>query len=333
MTNPTGRAAVDQHHRADVALAHQLGDLAHRALGGGGDDGLGHDLADQHAASLQSRAVAQRTPAQLARQRRVESRDRARSPRSRPGPLRGRARVARRRAQRHRPEPPRRLGPCERRARIGARVTERQRTTAPSRICGSVAVADSTETAARLGGAPAAARRDRRDPRRPCCSAPTSAADLRGAPRSGLLEALRARSARPGRRARSVRDAFYVFYSDHAATVIAASVLRGDRLHRARRALSLPGRRGRARRRSCRRRRSACRSSAPSCWPSASLMGAFGERVRRVDVPRRPAHGRRRERRTGSSVLAASSFIGLVGQLALAAAFVLIASTRCAPGC
>ena len=66
---------VDQHDRADVALAHQLGDLAHRPLAARAvTTSLGHDLADQHGgASLQSRAVAHRTPGQLANRRRVET--------------------------------------------------------------------------------------------------------------------------------------------------------------------------------------------------------------------------------------------------------------------
>jgi pimeloyl-ACP methyl ester carboxylesterase len=39
---------LDEHDRADVALAHQLRDRAHRGARIHGDDGLRHDVADQH---------------------------------------------------------------------------------------------------------------------------------------------------------------------------------------------------------------------------------------------------------------------------------------------
>ena len=72
--------------------------------------------------------MAQRTPTQLARQRRVESVIGLLSPffdvvlyaGERVSRVAGRNDID--------PEPPRRLDPSERRARIGARVTERQRT-------------------------------------------------------------------------------------------------------------------------------------------------------------------------------------------------------------
>jgi hypothetical protein len=72
--------------------------------------------------------MAQRTPTQLTRQRRVESVIGLLSPfldvvlyaGERVSRVAGRNDID--------PEPPRRLDPSERRARIGARVTERQRT-------------------------------------------------------------------------------------------------------------------------------------------------------------------------------------------------------------
>ena len=70
-------AVVDQDHRADVALAHELGDLADGRARTGGDHGLGHHLPDQHAASLPraytSRPMAPLTPQQLAWRGRVET--------------------------------------------------------------------------------------------------------------------------------------------------------------------------------------------------------------------------------------------------------------------
>ena len=112
--------AVHQHDRADVALPHQLGDLAHRALRRCGDDGLGHDFADEHGrASLQSRAVAHRTPTQRALQRRLEGLIGLAAPAldlllfagERVARVAGRNEIS--------PDPPRRLGRREARTPIG----------------------------------------------------------------------------------------------------------------------------------------------------------------------------------------------------------------------
>src|SRR4051795_2211846 len=70
---------VEQDDRADVALAHELGDLADRRVRGGGDHRLGHDLADLHGprtldqARRKMPAVAPPSPTQLAWRRRIEA--------------------------------------------------------------------------------------------------------------------------------------------------------------------------------------------------------------------------------------------------------------------
>jgi hypothetical protein len=70
-----GSVAVDEDDRADVALAHHLGDRAHRAAGRRGDDRLRHDLADLHPGfeSYTSARMAQPSPTQQAWRHRVEA--------------------------------------------------------------------------------------------------------------------------------------------------------------------------------------------------------------------------------------------------------------------
>src|SRR5512132_2369812 len=69
---------VDQDDGADVALAHELGHVAHRRVRRGGDHRLRHDLADPHGSSartlsIQSSPVAPPTPTQLAWRGRIEA--------------------------------------------------------------------------------------------------------------------------------------------------------------------------------------------------------------------------------------------------------------------
>ena len=100
-----GRPAVaHEHDRADVALAHQRGDLTNRRGRGGRDDRRRHDVPSSIARVYNRRAVAHRTPAQLAnRPVALESADLGRGAAARPPALRGRPRLARRRAQRRGP--------------------------------------------------------------------------------------------------------------------------------------------------------------------------------------------------------------------------------------
>jgi hypothetical protein len=146
-----------------------------------------------------------------------------------------------------------------------------------------------------------------------------------GAPRSGLLEALQS-AERPGPvgDTRSVRDAFYVFYNDHAGEVIAASVVRAIGLIAIGWVLSFLAAAVRARRRELPRAATWLPLVGAVLQAVASLMGTFASASgvsTYLDGPRTVDAA---ADVTGSSVLVASSFIGLVGQFALAAAFVLI---------
>jgi hypothetical protein len=145
------------------------------------------------------------------------------------------------------------------------------------------------------------------------------------APRSGLLEALQD-AERPGPvgDTRSVRDAFYVFYNDHAGQVIAASVVRAIGLIAIGWVLSFLAAAVRARRRELPRAATWLPLLGAVLQAVASLMGTFASASgvsTYLDGPRTVDAA---SDVTGSSVLVASSFIGLVGQFALAAAFVLI---------
>jgi hypothetical protein len=146
-----------------------------------------------------------------------------------------------------------------------------------------------------------------------------------GAPRSGLLEALQsAERSGPVGETRSVRDAFYVFYNDHAGEVIAASVLRAIGLIAIGWTLSFLAAAVRARRKELPKAATWLPLVGAVLQAVASLMGTFASASgvsTYLDGPRTVDAA---SDVTGSSVLVASSFIGLVGQFALAAAFVLI---------
>jgi hypothetical protein len=146
-----------------------------------------------------------------------------------------------------------------------------------------------------------------------------------GAPRSGLLEALQsAERSGPVGDTRSVRDAFYVFYNDHAGEVIAASVVRSIGLIAIGWVLSFLAAAVRARRPQLPRAATWIPLVGAVLQAVASLMGTFASAAgvsTYLDGPRTVDAA---SDVTGSSVLVASSFIGLVGQFALAAAFVLI---------
>jgi hypothetical protein len=146
-----------------------------------------------------------------------------------------------------------------------------------------------------------------------------------GAPRSGLLEALQnAERSGPVGETRSVRDAFYVFYNDHAGEVIAASVVRSIGLIAVGWLLSFLAAAVRARRKELPRAATWLPLVGAVLQAVASLMGTFASASgvsTYLDGPRTVDAA---SDVTGSSVLVASSFIGLVGQFALAAAFVLI---------
>jgi hypothetical protein len=146
-----------------------------------------------------------------------------------------------------------------------------------------------------------------------------------GAPRSGLLEALQsAERSGPVGETRSVRDAFYVFYNDHAGEVIAASVVRSIGLIAIGWLLSFLAAATRARRPQLPKAATWLPLVGAVLQAVASLMGTFASASgvsTYLDGPRTVDAA---SDVTGSSVLVASSFIGLVGQFALAAAFVLI---------
>jgi hypothetical protein len=146
-----------------------------------------------------------------------------------------------------------------------------------------------------------------------------------GAPRSGLLEALQnAERSGPVGETRSVRDGFSVFYNDHAGEVIAASVLRAIGLIAVGWTLSFLAAAVRARRAELPRAATWLPLVGAVLQAVASLMGTFASASgvsTYLDGPRTVDAA---SDVTGSSVLVASSFIGLVGQFALAAAFVLI---------
>ncbi len=121
-----------------------------------------------------------------------------------------------------------------------------------------------------------------------------------------------------------MRDAFYVFYNDHAGEVIAASVLRAIGLIAIGWTLSFLAAAVRARRAELPKAATWLPLVGAVLQAVASLMGTFASASgvsTYLDGPRTVDAA---SDVTGSSVLVASSFIGLVGQFALAAAFVLI---------
>jgi hypothetical protein len=146
-----------------------------------------------------------------------------------------------------------------------------------------------------------------------------------GAPRSGLLEALQS-AERPGLvgQTRSVRDGFYVFYNDHAAEVIAASVARAIGLIAVGWLLSFLAAATRARRPQLPRAATWLPLVGAVLQAVAALMGTFASAAGVSTYLNGPRTVDAASEVTSSSVLVASSFIGLVGQFALAAAFVLI---------
>jgi hypothetical protein len=146
-----------------------------------------------------------------------------------------------------------------------------------------------------------------------------------GAPRSGLLEALQ-NAERPGPvgQARSVRDGFYAFYNDHAGEVIAASVARAIGLIAVGWLLSFLAAATRARRPQLPRAATWLPLVGAVLQAVAALMGTFASAAGVSTYLSGPRTVDAAGEVTSSSVLVASSFIGLVGQFALAAAFVLI---------
>jgi hypothetical protein len=146
-----------------------------------------------------------------------------------------------------------------------------------------------------------------------------------GAPRSGLLEALQS-AQRPGPvgETRSVRDGFYAFYNDHAGEVIAASVARAIGLIAVGWLLSFLAAATRARRPQLPRAATWLPLVGAVLQAVATLMGTFASASGVSTFLDGPRTVDAASEVTSSSVLVASSFIGLVGQFALAAAFVLI---------
>lgn len=146
-----------------------------------------------------------------------------------------------------------------------------------------------------------------------------------GAPRSGLLEALQnAERSGPVGQTRSVRDGFYAFYNAHAGEVIAASVARAIGLIAVGWLLSFLAAATRARRPQLPRAATWLPLVGAVLQAVAALMGTFASAAgvsTYLDGPRTVDAA---SKVTSSSVLVASSFIGLVGQFAFAAAFVLI---------
>jgi membrane protein implicated in regulation of membrane protease activity len=152
-----------------------------------------------------------------------------------------------------------------------------------------------------------------------------SGAVFRDAPHSGLLEALQS-AQRPGAvgTTRSVRDAFYVFYDAHMSQVIGASVLRALGLLAVGWMLTFLAAATRARRSELPRAATWLPLVGAVLQAVATLMGTVASASGVSTYLSGPRTVDAASDVTGSSVLIASSFIGLVGQFALAAAFVLI---------
>jgi membrane protein implicated in regulation of membrane protease activity len=123
---------------------------------------------------------------------------------------------------------------------------------------------------------------------------------------------------------RSVRDSFYAFYDAHVGEVIAASVVRALGLLAVGWMLTFLAAATRARRPELVRAATWLPVVGAVLQGVATLMGTFASAsgvANYLDGPRTVDSA---ADVTSSSVLVASSFIGLVGQFALAAAFVLI---------
>jgi hypothetical protein len=152
-----------------------------------------------------------------------------------------------------------------------------------------------------------------------------SGAIFRDAPHSGLLEALQ-KAAEPGPvgTARSGRDAFYAFYNAHATEVIAASVLRALGLLALGWMLTFLAAATRSRRAELPRMATYLPLVGAVLQAVASLLGTVASATSVSDYLSGPRTVDAAADVTSSSLLVASSFIGLVGQFALAAAFVLI---------
>jgi hypothetical protein len=146
-----------------------------------------------------------------------------------------------------------------------------------------------------------------------------------GAPRSGLLEALQ-NAERPGPvgDTRSVRDGFYAFYDAHVGEVIAASVVRAIGLIAVGWMLSFLAAATRGRRPELPRMATWLPLVGAILQAVATLMGTLASASGVSTYLGGPRTVDAASDVTGSSLLVASSFIGLVGQFALAAAFVLI---------
>jgi hypothetical protein len=152
-----------------------------------------------------------------------------------------------------------------------------------------------------------------------------SGAIFADAPRAGLLEALQT-AERPGTvgTTRSVRDGFYAFYHAHVGEVIAASVMRALGLLAVGWLLTFLAAATRARRPELPRMATWLPLVGAVLQGVATLMGTFASAAGVSDYLSGPRTVDAASEVTSSSVLVASSFIGLVGQFALAAAFVLI---------
>jgi hypothetical protein len=152
-----------------------------------------------------------------------------------------------------------------------------------------------------------------------------SGAIFRDAPHSGFLEALQ-KAAQPGGigSARSGRDAFYVFYNAHGGEVIAASALRSLGLLGLGWALTFVAAATRSRRPEMPRMATWLPMGGAVLQAVATLLGTVASATSVSDYLSGPRTVDAAADVTSGSLLVASSFIGLVGQFALAAALVLV---------
>src|SRR4051812_4846605 len=214
--------AVDQHDRADVALAHHLGDLAHRPLGRRRDDGFGHDLADEHGgASLQSLPGGGPHPSPA----RPRPADRIPDSRGRPCPrpaaVRGRPRVADRRAQRDRPRAAAAGDGSRRRSHA-----DRRRARADGLTVAATTPQQALEWEGRQG--PRAAIAAAVGALLVIASGVATATLFKGAPVPGFADSL-ARAGHPGGVGSlpSLRTPYYQFYDDRSTSVLLTAIGRG----------------------------------------------------------------------------------------------------------
>ena len=293
VTNADRLLAVDEHDRADVALAHQLGDLAHACASGAAvtTDSVMTSRISTRGESTIAALWHVRTPAQLARRRRVEAVIRVAAPLldlvlfagDRVSRVAGRNDVdpepaAARRCRRARParrpagRPDARLASC----RLVA-VPRRRSSSSPGRPERGRAPAWPAVLAGPAHVAPARSAST--------LVVPATCRD------SGLLESLAARRAARPRSAscRACRRRAAQFSTTTPSAILVSFVAARDRLRsRSAVALALPRRARRAPAgRSCRAWRSTCRSSAP--------------RARRCTAPIGPASATRRGPATSST--------------------------------